>query len=672
MIGHFAESKNTVVLSKTTHFSIKWLSLNLLVWAWICGGVLDLKATDLTQKLIDRGFIRHSEDQSIRPNLSVNQRLRVESEAVRPFAAVVTSSELGNAPEILLDQGLGDLSVVRIGGYFAADSVVASLEEIVENEHVPQILLLGREGCSVWEGAISGKTSPGHRGVLFKRIRMAHGIAASTDSNTISIGDHVSLSTKLILEKSPKLRKWVKEGKLSFSGAVVDKEGKNLRWLDQAQGLEQTLALPDSLIRKEPVIIPSKEPPYKEKETSNVAQLEKENGILEVRAHESKPGKRVLQLAKSGNLRFAAGKMHNRPWTQEGGHSRVVVYSAAHSKMPVEYILDASINDLYLVKSATLDLKPTVLASIEFGIANVEPDLVLILDESTHTEDKEATIGGIAEELVERSPYIQNLIKHNKITIAGGLYSGKTGKIDWIDDLIENHKSSPITEKPTLTPSIKLTLSPKPEGYTPKKDKKEKSSQAPKDVLVELQNGNKRFTKDNVKHALNKQFSGSSGKEWFQKVEPWVTVLAPSDLTIPLPTIFDQNPGSFFEVKVVGSVADKAAVSSLELGIQQFQSSVLIFLSHDQCIATHAFIDHDSSSDFLKPVFEKIESTIKNQDLAHDSIELIKANLMQSMVDTLKQSKSIREKFHRGELDFIGAIYRHETGKIEWVRPGQN
>ena len=41
------------------------------------------------------------------------------------------------------------------------------------------------------------------------------------------------------------------------------------------------------------------------------------------------------------------------------------------------------------------------------------------------------------------------------------------------------------------------------------------------------------------------------------------------------------------------------------------------------------------------------------------------------MIDTLKQSKLIQDAFHEGNIDFIGAIYHSDSGRIEWVRPGQ-
>jgi carbonic anhydrase len=52
-------------------------------------------------------------------------------------------------------------------------------------------------------------------------------------------------------------------------------------------------------------------------------------------------------------------------------------------------------------------------------------------------------------------------------------------------------------------------------------------------------------------------------------------------------------------------------------------------------------------------------------------IDVVRANLMQSMIDTLKISETIRVAFHDGKVDFIGAIYHNETGNIEWVRPGE-
>jgi carbonic anhydrase len=76
-------------------------------------------------------------------------------------------------PEIVFDQGLGDLFVVRTAGHVVDRMVLASLEYAVEHLKVPLIVVLGHTRCGAVAAAVEGGEHPGHLGHLVEAIRPA-------------------------------------------------------------------------------------------------------------------------------------------------------------------------------------------------------------------------------------------------------------------------------------------------------------------------------------------------------------------------------------------------------------------------------------------------------------------------------------------------------------------
>ncbi len=72
----------------------------------------------------------------------------------RPQAAVLCCSDSRVTPEIVLDQTLGDLFVVRTAGLVLEPIGLGSLEYAVDHLRVPLLLLLGHEKCGAVTGAV--------------------------------------------------------------------------------------------------------------------------------------------------------------------------------------------------------------------------------------------------------------------------------------------------------------------------------------------------------------------------------------------------------------------------------------------------------------------------------------------------------------------------------------
>src|SRR5207237_5372942 len=64
-----------------------------------------------------------------------------------PFAVVLSCSDSRLPPELVFDQGLGDLFVIRVAGNITDAAVIGSIEYAVEHLHAPLIVVLGHEKC---------------------------------------------------------------------------------------------------------------------------------------------------------------------------------------------------------------------------------------------------------------------------------------------------------------------------------------------------------------------------------------------------------------------------------------------------------------------------------------------------------------------------------------------
>lgn len=92
------------------------------------------------------------------------------AQAQAPIAAVLACSDSRVPPEILFDQGRGDLFVVRLAGAVASGDGLASLEYAVDHLHVPLIVVLGHEKCGAVAAALTGHVQDGHLGQMIAHI----------------------------------------------------------------------------------------------------------------------------------------------------------------------------------------------------------------------------------------------------------------------------------------------------------------------------------------------------------------------------------------------------------------------------------------------------------------------------------------------------------------------
>lgn len=94
-----------------------------------------------------RGNERFRAGQALHPHQTTARR-EAAARAQHPVAAVLTCADSRVAPELVFDQGLGDLYVVRVAGNVVSDEVLGGLEFAVEALDVGLLLVLGHSLCA--------------------------------------------------------------------------------------------------------------------------------------------------------------------------------------------------------------------------------------------------------------------------------------------------------------------------------------------------------------------------------------------------------------------------------------------------------------------------------------------------------------------------------------------
>ncbi|MGX6608205.1 carbonic anhydrase [Micromonosporaceae bacterium Da 78-11] len=92
-----------------------------------------------------------------------------------PFAITVGCADSRVSPEVLFDQGLGDIFDNRVAGNIVDDLLLGSIEFAVEEFGCPLIVILGHERCGAINATIdaieTGGTAPGHIGVIVDALK---------------------------------------------------------------------------------------------------------------------------------------------------------------------------------------------------------------------------------------------------------------------------------------------------------------------------------------------------------------------------------------------------------------------------------------------------------------------------------------------------------------------
>ena len=154
---------------------------------------------------------------SFREDLDI---LKADSEEHQePFAAVLSCADSRVPVELVFDQSIGHLFVVRVAGNVATPDTIASLEYGAAVLGIKALLVLGHTNCGAVKATLAGKAVPGQISELYQYIHPA----TSGGGDLISASRrNALLQASVLREASPVLSELVQQKKLAIQAAMYD------------------------------------------------------------------------------------------------------------------------------------------------------------------------------------------------------------------------------------------------------------------------------------------------------------------------------------------------------------------------------------------------------------------------------------------------------------------
>ena len=139
-----------------------------------------------------------------------------------PIALVLTCSDSRISPDIVFDQALGSLFIVKNAGNVLTDSVLGSMEYAVSELEVPLILVFGHYGCGAVTAA-KAKVPPKEK-ALYDLVERIYNHVSQTDTIDEAVDMH---ATKTAREVRVALG-----NKVKVAAAAYHLDSGKIDWLD--------------------------------------------------------------------------------------------------------------------------------------------------------------------------------------------------------------------------------------------------------------------------------------------------------------------------------------------------------------------------------------------------------------------------------------------------------
>jgi carbonic anhydrase len=188
------------------------------------------------QQLLD-GNKRYRESRPIHPDQSKFRRESL-ADGQKPKAIVVSCSDSRVPPEIILDQGLGDLFTIRTAGNVIGDIELASIEYAVLKFQCNTVLVLGHEKCGAIQAFLEQPSGyhPGHLDELIQFIRQQpvqlRLLDSSGDKSYQSVINNVIYAVKQVRTHSTVIAEHFDGRELEIYGAVYHLKNGQVQIID--------------------------------------------------------------------------------------------------------------------------------------------------------------------------------------------------------------------------------------------------------------------------------------------------------------------------------------------------------------------------------------------------------------------------------------------------------
>ena len=185
-------------------------------------------------KELKSGNLRFVKGKSTHENQSMT-RVKEVVAGQKPEAIILGCADSRVPPEVIFDEGIGDLFVVRVAGNVSEPATTGSIEYAAEHLHVPLVVVLGHHKCgAVKATAEAHGPVEGNIGEIVKELQPAVAAAKANPGKRGLVDDAVHENAKLVagqlVSESKVLEHLVHEGKVKIVTAVYDLETGRVEW----------------------------------------------------------------------------------------------------------------------------------------------------------------------------------------------------------------------------------------------------------------------------------------------------------------------------------------------------------------------------------------------------------------------------------------------------------
>jgi carbonic anhydrase len=187
-------------------------------------------------------------------------------------------------------------------------------------------------------------------------------------------------------------------------------------------------------------------------------------------------------------------------------------------------------------------------------------------------------------------------------------------------------------------------------------------------ALQLLRDGNQRFAEDHAEH-LDDNPARRMAVSSTQK--PFATILSCVDSRVPIELIFDRGIGDLVVIRSAGEVLDRSVIGSLEFGVAELNTPLLMVLGHQRCgaltAAVKAFDTHEHQPGDLEFLVDALAPAVKQvTGQPGDRVtNAVKANVAFTVAQLRSKSAVLAQAESTGKARIVGGYYSLDTGRVD-------
>lgn len=200
------------------------------------------------QARLQEGNARFAAGEMEFPRFGKERRQEVTEYGQHPFATVITCSDSRVPAEVLFDQGIGDVFVIRVAGNVCDTDEIGSIEYGVDHLGTPVLVVLGHTHCGAVTAVATGAEVHGSIPPLVDNIepavartREAHPDLSDQELVPHAIETNVWVAIEDLLTNSHAVRERAARGDVKIVGGVYDIGTGDVEWMGEHPEQEKVI-----------------------------------------------------------------------------------------------------------------------------------------------------------------------------------------------------------------------------------------------------------------------------------------------------------------------------------------------------------------------------------------------------------------------------------------------